>query len=74
MRQTTSANAVYGLLRLPQVQASTGLSRSEIYRRVRSGDFPAPVKLGERASAWVEREIVEWAARRIAERDAKAVA
>ena len=28
------------------------LSKSEIYRRIKSGKFPAPVKLGERASAW----------------------
>lgn len=62
------------LLRLPQVKARTGLSRSEIYRRVQSGDFPAPVKLGERASAWPEHEVIAWCEARIAERDAKAAA
>ncbi len=62
------------LLRLPQVQARTGLSRSEIYRRIASGTFPAPIKIGERASAWHSTEIDSWIAQRIAERDAKAVA
>ncbi|MUV15438.1 helix-turn-helix transcriptional regulator [Noviluteimonas gilva] len=62
------------LLRLPQVKARTGLSRSEIYRRISSGDFPAPVKLGERASAWPENEVTEWCEARIAARDAKAAA
>lgn len=62
------------LLRLPQVKARTGLSRSEIYRRVSSGDFPAPVKLGERASAWPEHEVTAWCEARIAARDAKAAA
>ena len=62
------------MLRLPQVKARTGLSRSEIYRRVQSGDFPAPVKLGERASAWPEHEVIAWCEARIAERDAKAAA
>jgi prophage regulatory protein len=62
------------LLRLPQVKARTGLSRSEIYRRVSSGDFPAPVKLGERASAWPEHEVAAWCEARIAARDAKAAA
>ena len=35
------------LERLPQVKARTGLSRSEIYRKVALGDFPSPIKLGE---------------------------
>ena len=62
------------LERLPQVKARTGLSRSEIYRRVASGDFPAPVKLGERASAWNAAEVDRWILCRIAARDAKAAA
>ena len=74
MRQGIPATAAYILLRLPQVKARTGLSRSEIYRRVQSGDFPAPVKLGERASAWPEHEVTAWCEARIAARDAKAAA
>ena len=62
------------LLRLREVCRRTGLSRSVIYRRISVGDFPAPVKLGERASAWVESEIAEWCTARIAARDAKAAA
>ena len=31
------------------------------------GEFPKPIKLGVRASAWVEREIDEWLRDRIAE-------
>jgi prophage regulatory protein len=45
------------------------LSRSEIYRRIALGDFPAPVKLGPRASAWHTAEIDAWIAQRIAVRD-----
>ena len=62
------------LERLPSVKARTGLSRSEIYRRVAAGDFPAPVKLGVRASAWPEHEVTAWCEARIAARDAKATA
>lgn len=57
------------LLRLPEVCRRVALSRSEVYRRVAAGDFPAPVKLGERASAWNSAEIDAWVADRIAERD-----
>ena len=62
------------LERLPQVKARTGLSRSEIYRRISIGDFPAPVKLGQRASAWSKHEVDAWISQRIAERDAKGAA
>ncbi|HEV8712668.1 MAG TPA: AlpA family transcriptional regulator [Candidatus Binatia bacterium] len=62
------------LLRLPEVCRRTGYSRSEIYRRIATGDFPAPVKLGERASAWPEHEVTAWCGARIAARDAKAAA
>jgi prophage regulatory protein len=70
---TASLAAVaYVLIRLPQVKARTGLSRSELYRRMAAGDFPHPVKLGERASAWPESEVSAWCEARIAARDARA--
>lgn len=73
---TTTAPETGALIleRLPRVKARTGLSRSEIYRRITAGDFPAPVKLGERCSAWDSREIDGWVLARIAARDAKAAA
>lgn len=76
MTCTGSTSAVAGaptLERLPKVKARTGLSRSAIYRLVANRQFPAPVKLGERASGWSAHEVDQWIAERIAERDAKAV-
>ena len=58
------------LLRLKEVCRRTGKSRSDIYRCIAEGRFPAPVKLGERSSAWVEAGVSDWVAARIAERDA----
>lgn len=55
------------ILRLPAVKLRTGLSRSTIYLRVSEGTFPAPVSLGARAVGWVESEIDDWIAQRIAE-------
>lgn len=57
-------------LRLPDVKRMTGLSRSGIYAMCANGAFPKPVKLSERSSAWVESEIADWLATRVAERDA----
>ena len=62
------------LERLPWVRACTGLSRSEIYRRIACGTFPKPVKIGERASAWSSAEVREWIAERVAARDARGAA
>lgn len=62
------------LERLPQVMARTGLSRSEIYRRVAAGRFPRPIKLGERSSAWNSSEIDGWIQARISARDAEGAA
>lgn len=48
------------LLRLPDVQRLTGLSRSSIYRLEALGEFPKRVRLSERAVAWREEELVNW--------------
>ena len=53
------------ILRLPDVKASTGLSRSTIYERISEGTFPKQVSLGGRAVGWLENEIQEWLERQI---------
>jgi prophage regulatory protein len=48
------------ILRLPEVAHVTGTSRSQIYRLVKAGKFPAPVKLGQRSSGWKFHEVQAW--------------
>lgn len=48
------------LLRLPSVKTQTGLSKSEIYRRIKLGTFPKPLSLGARAVAWTATSIEGW--------------
>jgi len=57
------------LLRRKEVERLTALSRSRIYFLMEAGNFPRPVRLGTMSVAWVETEIMEWVATRIAERD-----
>jgi prophage regulatory protein len=57
-------------LRLPEVKRRVGLSRSEIYRKVKAGEFPKPVKLSAQASAWAEHEIEAWCSERLSSRGA----
>jgi len=54
-------------LRLPQVKAVTGLSKSSLYALIREKRFPAPVRLGARAVAWIRSEVNQWAADRVHE-------
>ncbi|KAA9005944.1 helix-turn-helix transcriptional regulator [Histidinibacterium aquaticum] len=46
--------------RRPAVEEMTGLSRSSIYDMMARGEFPKPVKIGRRAVAWREGDIVAW--------------
>lgn len=55
------------LLRLPEVQRRTGYSKAWIYRLLKDGKFPASIKIGSRAIAFIESEVDEWVAQRIAE-------
>ena len=62
--------------RLRDVTRITGKSRSEIYEDIARGDFPKPIKLsaGGRSVAWLERDLAQWQAERVAERDGKEAA
>ena len=59
------------ILRLPEVQAKTGLKHSAIYERICRGDFPRPIPLGPKARGFLETEIDNWIASRVAERDGR---
>lgn len=48
------------LLRRPEVEAITGLSRARIYALMATDGFPAPVKLGLNSVAWKLHDIEEW--------------
>jgi len=62
------AEQLRSFLRLRQVRAVTGMSRSWIYEAIRRGEFPAPIPLGARAVAWDSGSIADWQAARIAGR------
>ncbi len=57
------------ILRLPEVKDRIGLGRSSIYENIANGSFPKAVKLGPRASGWLESEIAAWIDERKEQRD-----
>ena len=55
------------IIRLKDVIALTGLSRSTIYLRMVQGKFPKNINLGSRAVGWISSEVNEWIEERIRE-------
>jgi prophage regulatory protein len=55
--------------RLSTVKERTGLPRSTIYAYMKQGRFPAPIRLGQKAVGWLERDIQSWIEEQIQERD-----
>ena len=55
------------IVRLPEVKAMTGLSRTTLYDRMKDGLFPHSLSLGGRAVGWLEDDITRWIAARVAE-------
>lgn len=48
------------LLQQKGVSDMTSCSRTTIYRGVRAGTFPAPVRITERRVAWRESDVQAW--------------
>ena len=48
------------LLRREEVEQRCALGRTSVYRLMRSGRFPEPLKVGPRAVRWRESEIEAW--------------
>ena len=54
------------LIRRTEVQNKTGLGASSIYAMMKQGKFPQCMNLSERRVAWVESDVDQWIAERVA--------
>ena len=55
------------LITRQDVETLTGFKKAFIYREMKAGKFPRPVRIGPKAVRWVEAEIREWTEARITE-------
>ena len=55
------------IMRLPAVLATIGMSRGWVLLNIKSGVFPAPIKLGAKAVGWRSSSIREWLSSRTEE-------
>ena len=53
------------ILRLPDVKARTGLSRTTIYMQISEGAFPKQISLGSRSVGWLEEDVENWLCERV---------
>lgn len=63
---STDKSTIGEFWRMSRVIGETGLSRATIYSKVADGSFPSPIKLSERASAFISDEVNLWKQERIA--------
>lgn len=49
-----------GFARIPQVLYAVGVGKTKLYQMVKTGSFPAPVKLGARMVAWRVQDVRSW--------------
>jgi len=59
------AKASPSIIRIKTVEARTGLRKTTIYDYVRAGKFPPPVRIGNRATGFIESEVNDWIAKQI---------
>lgn len=62
------ASTTRRLLRRSEVEAKIGFGRAFIYRLMKQGKFPKPVRTSSRAVRWDSVEIDLWIAARLNER------
>lgn len=55
------------MLRLDEVMAMTGLSRSSLYAMIKRAEFPKQVQIGPRAVRWDSRAVDGWLAEKLGE-------
>lgn len=60
-RRASSNRADIRFIRLKEVIAICGKSRSSVYDAIKRGAFPRPVKLQGRSAAWIKSEVEQWA-------------
>ncbi|MDA9357540.1 AlpA family phage regulatory protein [Candidatus Thioglobus sp.] len=57
------------VLKATQVAIYINTCKSQVYKLVKQGRFPKPIKLGDRGSGWLLSEVDAWLQSRVDSRD-----
>ena len=58
----------FRVVREPECEERSGLSRVQRWRLAKEGLFPKPIRLGKRSSGWLDDELQNWITERAAQR------
>ena len=48
------------IIKLPALKEKVSMGRSQIYQRMKDGDFPQSILQGKRGRGWIEEEVDRW--------------
>ncbi len=60
MKSNGHSEESFRLLSFNEVIHMTGLSRSTIYRQIKSGDFPRPRTIAKRKIGFLDKDLEHW--------------
>ncbi|UKH19990.1 helix-turn-helix transcriptional regulator [Actinobacillus pleuropneumoniae] len=52
-------------IKIDEVIAVTTLSETQIYRKMKAGEFPKNISIGANSKVWLESEIQDWITEKI---------
>ena len=61
-------NEIDALIDVAEVSRMAGISRTEVWRKVKLKAFPQPVRMGSRCTRYSRNEVLDWVRQRLAER------
>lgn len=47
-------------IKIDEVSRVTALSESQIYRKMKAGEFPQNIAIGANSKVWLESEVIDW--------------
>ena len=56
------------LIDVTEVTRIAGISRTEVWRKVKLKAFPQPTRMGSRCTRYSRNEVLDWVRQRLAER------
>ncbi len=60
MKTHTLPAGIDPVLTITQLQAAVIYSRSQLYRMIRAGSFPRPIRLGPGRVGWRQSAVADW--------------
>ncbi|TLS66503.1 AlpA family phage regulatory protein [Mariprofundus erugo] len=60
MQQSETAHDSMRIIRFPELHRRIGLSRTQIWRLEKEGEFPKSIPLGKNSKGWIEADVIAW--------------